>query len=318
MAALKAPPTVSLSLSLVPRSIEDLERLSVIVFKAGPPPGHGCHQSVAMAIAFGLEIGLLPIQAVASVSVVNGKPSLYGDAALGLLQASPFCSELEHGLDGEGDDRVGWMRTQRKGEDKARETRFSVADAVTAQLWSKKGPWQTYPNRMLVWKAVSFHMKDWWADVLRGLSIHEDLAAEMEARSEARQREQPAIETDKPAVVRVESEAARPTAAPELPAAPTVATPIVTVAGVPVTNTQLAKLAGELKPAFIALQNVDKEDREAVAVRWERVLSKWNVKSALDLTEAQANELIAVLTEARDTVDPTIRGLFLPAGGSAA
>lgn len=313
-----------LALSLVPRSIEDLERLATIVFKAGPPPGHGNVPSVAMAIAFGLEIGLLPMQAIASVMVVNGKPSIYGDAALGMLYASPLVEKVDHGVRGDGDARQGWITTKRKGEATEHTTTFSIADANTAQLWGKKGPWTAYPDRMLAWKAVGHHMKDRWADVLRGLTIYEDAVAEIEARGDRLGKGLPAVETDQPSKITVKAERSdtEQSGAEATPSATTPSQqPATEESGVgsgPVTNAQLAKLAGELRPAFLALRNVDKTDAEAISQAWGRLLDNWKVKSARELTEAQADDLIRTITEARDATDPTVRGLFLTDQQSAA
>ena len=121
--------------AIIPRSIDELMQLASIIFKAGPPAGHGRTESVAMAIAFGMEIGLLPIQSVSCVMVVNGKPSVYGDAGLALLQSNPLCAKLDHGVAGDGEDRHGWIVTLRRNETVERRTTFSIADARTAELW---------------------------------------------------------------------------------------------------------------------------------------------------------------------------------------
>ena len=54
--------------------------------------------------------------------------------------------------------------------------RFSVMDAKRAGLWTKAGPWQTYPRRMLQMRARSFALRDAFHDVLKGLiSVEEAL-----------------------------------------------------------------------------------------------------------------------------------------------
>ena len=54
--------------------------------------------------------------------------------------------------------------------------RFSVMDAKRAGLWTKAGPWQTYPRRMLQMRARSFALRDAFPDVLKGLiSVEEAL-----------------------------------------------------------------------------------------------------------------------------------------------
>jgi len=53
--------------------------------------------------------------------------------------------------------------------------RFSMAMAEEAGLAQKEGPWQTYPRRMLMMRARSWALRDGFADVLRGLSIREEV-----------------------------------------------------------------------------------------------------------------------------------------------
>ena len=51
---------------------------------------------------------------------------------------------------------------------------FSVEDAKRAKLWGKSGPWQQYPERMLLWRARSFAF-DLFSDALCGLYLKEEL-----------------------------------------------------------------------------------------------------------------------------------------------
>jgi hypothetical protein len=321
------PPKVIAASAIIPRSIDELMQLATIVFKAGPPAGHGRAESVAMAIAFGMEIGLLPVQSVASVSVIGGKPSLYGDAALGLLLASPFCEKLDHGLTGVGDSRCGWIATKRKGQEVERKSDFNVDDAKQAGLWlldqplpadpekaakKRKASWYAYPDRMLVWKAVSHHMKDWWADVLRGLTIYEDVVAEIEVRSEA--RDQRAVVVDAKVSESGETLRGMPyeSESKAVDQAALADKPVVadgTTATAPIRDDQLAKLA-ELKPVFLAVRNVGVSDKVAVNDAWRALLAHWKVETARTLTAAQADELIAAIVESRDKCDPSVRGLF--------
>ncbi len=52
----------------------------------------------------------------------------------------------------------------------------ALMDAKRAGLWTKAGPWQTYPRRMLQMRARSFALRDAFPDVLKGLiSVEEAL-----------------------------------------------------------------------------------------------------------------------------------------------
>jgi hypothetical protein len=120
-----------------------------------------------------MEVGLTPMAALQSIAVVNGRPSVWGDGAIGLVRSSGLLEEFEEGLKGEGDSRIAFCRVRRRGEDPLERT-FSWDDAKKAGLTTKTGPWQAYPNRMLVMRASAFALRDAFADVLRGLSIREE------------------------------------------------------------------------------------------------------------------------------------------------
>jgi hypothetical protein len=196
--------------AMVPTNLEGVWRLSELIAASGMAPKDMKQpEQIAVAIMHGLEVGLTPMAALQSIAVVNGRPSVWGDGAIGLVRASGMLEDFEEGLNGEGDKRVAYCKVKRKGEKKVLERTFSWEDAKKAGLTSKTGPWQQYPNRMLVLRARAFAMRDAFADVLRGLSIREemeDVAREHDARDVTPSRptpiEPPSSETiiDVPAV----------------------------------------------------------------------------------------------------------------------
>ena len=127
-----------------------------------------------LAIQAGAEIGLSPMQALQSIAVVNGRPSVYGDAALAVAKASPVCEYVTETIEGEGDAMVAVCEAKRRGYPSATVVRFSVADAKKASLWGKSGPWSSYPRRMLQMRARGFALRDAFPDVLKGLVTAEE------------------------------------------------------------------------------------------------------------------------------------------------
>lgn len=126
-----------------------------------------------IAMQMGAEVGLAPMQSLQNIAVINGRPSLWGDAALGVVQVHPEYEWHKERIDGSGEARVAIFEIKRKGQE-AYATKFSVADAKKASLWGKAGPWQSYPDRMLQMRARGFGLRDKFADALRGLSIAEE------------------------------------------------------------------------------------------------------------------------------------------------
>lgn len=129
--------------------------------------------NVLVAIQMGREVGLSPMQALQNIAVVNGRPAIWGDAALALVKASGLCDDVIERMEGEGDNAVAICIAKRKGAAPV-ERRFSVADARAAGLLGKQGPWTQYRSRMQQMRARGFAIRDAFPDVLRGLITHEE------------------------------------------------------------------------------------------------------------------------------------------------
>jgi hypothetical protein len=174
-----------------------------------PKDFRGKPASCVLAIQAGAEIGLSPMQAMQSIAVVNGRPSIYGDAALAVVKASPVCEYVTETIEGDGEQMVAICTAKRRGYPAPTISRFSVADAKRAGLWGKSGPWTQYSRRMLQMRARGFALRDCFPDVLRGLVTAEE-AQDYPANEPAKEAAKPAT----PSVVKV-----RP-AAPVVPEDP--------------------------------------------------------------------------------------------------
>ena len=147
-----------------------------------------------VAMQWGAEVGLKPLQALQNIAVINGRPSLWGDSVIALVRASPLCEYVIE----EDDGQVATCRTKRRGAPAEQVERFGMDDAKTAGLLGKQGPWTQYPKRMRKMRARAFLLRDVYADVLRGLPIAEelmDMPAErhMGPVDEVRPAEKPAL-----------------------------------------------------------------------------------------------------------------------------
>ena len=120
------------------------------------------------------EIGIGPMQGLQCIAVINGRPSIWGDAALALVQSSPVCEWVTEQVEGDGDAMVAICTAQRRGYPQPTVVKFSVADAKKAGLWGKSGPWTQYPKRMLQLRARGFALRDAFPDVLKGLVTAEE------------------------------------------------------------------------------------------------------------------------------------------------
>lgn len=139
-----------------------------------PKDFKGKPESCLLAIQHGSEVGLSPMQSLQSIACINGRPSVWGDAALALVMGSPVCANIQELLEGEGDNMTAKCIALRKGYPAATVGTFSVADAKRAGLWGKSGPWTQYPKRMLQLRARGFALRDAFPDVLKGLVTAEE------------------------------------------------------------------------------------------------------------------------------------------------
>jgi len=171
-----------------PANITEAIKFSEMLSKSNMVPRayQGKPEDILVCVQWGYEIGLAPMQALQNIAVINGKPSVYGDAAMALVLASPVCEGIEETIEGEGTaNPMAVCVAKRKGRSPVRST-FSVEDAKRAGLWAKQGPWSAYPKRMLAMRARGFAIRDAFADVLKGLITAEEAQDYPEDRKPAK------------------------------------------------------------------------------------------------------------------------------------
>lgn len=170
------------NIGLRPQNYKELRRLSDLIFKSSMcPKGVKDPDELFLRMHFGLDVGLSPLAAAANVMVVNGKPSLYGDGMLGIVQANPKYEwhKIEE-IGTKDQDNWGFKCTVKRKNMDPVSVIFTKKDAVVANLWGKKdqfgkpGPWCLYPQRMLKAKAIGFALRDVFADVLQGMISAEE------------------------------------------------------------------------------------------------------------------------------------------------
>ena len=141
------------------------------------PKGMTKPGDIVVALQMGAEIGLPPMSALQNTAVINGRPGIYGDAALALVRASGLLEYYKEEMIGNktsGDDYSCKVTVKRFGYEEATEE-FTIDDAKRAGLWNKAGPWTQYPKRMLKFRARGFILRDHFGDVLKGFKTTEEL-----------------------------------------------------------------------------------------------------------------------------------------------
>lgn len=172
--------------AIVPQDFDGAWRIALAVCKAGmAPKGLETPEKAMVAIMHGMEVGMTPMASLQSIAVVNGRPTIWGDGAIGLVRGSGKLEWIKEKLTGDGENMAASCEVKRKGEADPTRATFSVADAKKANLWGKQGPWQQYPKRMLAMRARAFALRDAFADVLRGLGIAEEVQDTPQERPQA-------------------------------------------------------------------------------------------------------------------------------------
>lgn len=180
-AALAAPQTIKAPIQLndggmpMIRTIEDAFRLAEMAMQSGlVPSGFKNAQAVMIAWQFGAELGLTRMQSLFNIAVVNGRPSIWGKAIVGIVMSKGVLEDFKEHLEGTGEDRTAIVMVKRKGLASECTKRFSVAQARKAGLMAKD-TYQKYVDDMITYKARARAFSTLFGDVLCGLPLAEDI-----------------------------------------------------------------------------------------------------------------------------------------------
>lgn len=133
-------------------------------------------ESVLIAGAMGARLGLDLFSSLSGIAVINGRPTLWGDAMLAVCQARPDWRGMTvTWSDDQTACRVLVRRAIHGGTQGETIGEFSEQEAKAAGLWGKQGPWQQYPRRMIELRARSFALRSSFADALNGFACREEM-----------------------------------------------------------------------------------------------------------------------------------------------
>ena len=160
------------STGIRPQNMTELFKLAEMVSSSSMAPKSyiGRPQDTAVAMMMGMELGLNPMQSIQNIAIINGKPSIWGDAMLALVQNHPAFLSIDESFD--EPTMTATCTVCRKGG-KPHTQKFSQADAEAAGLWGRN-TWKQYPKRMLAMRARGFALRNQFADALLGLISAEE------------------------------------------------------------------------------------------------------------------------------------------------
>jgi hypothetical protein len=155
------------------RNVAQVFGFSELLKNAGMLPKGINAEGATVAIIAGRALGLDPFQAVQSIAVVNGRPTLWGDAMVAVVKASGLVEDERVEYVKEDGDCIVRYKIKRKGVPTPYEGSFSMKEAEKANLMTKD-VWKQYPKRMLFNRARAYALRDGFADVLKGFRCYEE------------------------------------------------------------------------------------------------------------------------------------------------
>lgn len=164
------------SIAFRPKNWEEIWNFAQLIAKTEFVPKHfqANPGAILAAIQTGHELGLPPMASLQSIAVINGRPTVWGDGALALLQHDrnfEWIQELPPHLCEE--QQQGHCIIKMRGQEPV-ERKFTKAMAERAKLLTKEGPWQSYQGRMYQMRARGWCIRDAAPGALKGLSIREE------------------------------------------------------------------------------------------------------------------------------------------------
>lgn len=178
--------SVSTGFDVSPVNLNEAMQLADMISRSqlAPKNFQGKAEDTLVAMMMGNEIGLNPLQAIQNIAVINGRPSIWGDALLALVQNHPKFKSIEESFNEE--TMTASCTITREGGKPHTET-FSRNDAIKARLWDERenvtkgnytnpnqSAWYKYPKRMLAMRARGFALRNQFADALLGLITREE------------------------------------------------------------------------------------------------------------------------------------------------
>jgi hypothetical protein len=182
-AMVKASATSMVTGAVELHGVADVFRLADALSKAAgfvPRQYIGKPEAIAAAMLMGLELGVGPMEALRSIHVIEGKPTMSADMMLGRAIRSGVKPQWLR-----SDAEVAELRLTRAGYEPHVE-RFTIDDAKAAGLIGKDN-WRKYTRAMLRARCVSAAMRAFCPDVLgSGVYTPEELDGDEPAQSSER------------------------------------------------------------------------------------------------------------------------------------
>lgn len=158
--------------------------------------------NVMVALMWGNEVGVSPVQSMFSINVIHGRPSMAAALKVGLVKQAPECLYFQCI---ETTAQQATWETHRKGNPKPSRLTFTAAQAQRAGLLNRDtrsgqdDNWTKWTETMLRWRAGAMLADAEYPDVTRGLGTQDERPPEDAEPVSAIPETRPVVEVLPPA-----------------------------------------------------------------------------------------------------------------------
>jgi hypothetical protein len=117
----------------------------------------------------GRELGIPPMEAMSSINVIQGKPSVSPQLMLALARRTGEVEDLQMDVS----DKVANVTVKRKGQS-SYTTTFGIKEATDLQLIAKDN-YKKQPGVMFQWRALAQNLRVTFPDAIAGLYLVEEM-----------------------------------------------------------------------------------------------------------------------------------------------
>lgn len=177
--------------ALVPQSLSEAMAFAEQLAKSTlvPDDFRGKPGNILMAVQFGAEVGLSPIQSLLGLYVIHGRVGMPGDTQMAIIRGSGELLGFRKWYDREKKTGYCWMKRRGYGE---WEDTFTEEDAMRVKVkerdaWiplAQSDRYRNWPQRMYPYRAQGFVARDLFGDILKGMKTEAELAEELMARGQ--------------------------------------------------------------------------------------------------------------------------------------
>jgi len=155
-----------------PRNIDEAIHLAKVLHASRLlPRGLATPEAVVATIITGAELGLSPMQAIRSIHIIDGKPTMSSDLMVAMVKRHEACKFFRLV---ESSGQVATYETQRAGDPEPTRMSFSIEEAKSAGLASKD-VWKKFAAAMLRARCASSLARAVYPDLVMGIYDPDEL-----------------------------------------------------------------------------------------------------------------------------------------------